>query len=78
MSVFSELPHLSAAGSTEQVAEPKGVDAAGEYMSAVIARGGHHLSIGARIFGDSQQTQQFQTSTGSNSSPVQIWPVSAG
>jgi hypothetical protein len=32
MSVSLELPHRSATGSTEQVAEPKGVDAAGEYL----------------------------------------------
>jgi hypothetical protein len=33
MSVSLELPHRSAAGSTEQVAKPKGVDAAGECLS---------------------------------------------
>jgi hypothetical protein len=32
MSVSFELPHRSAAGSIEQVAEPKGVDAAVEYL----------------------------------------------
>jgi hypothetical protein len=32
MSVSLELPHRSAAGPTEGVAEPKGVDAAGEFL----------------------------------------------
>jgi hypothetical protein len=32
MSVSLKLPHRSAAGSTEQVAGPKGADAAGEYL----------------------------------------------
>jgi hypothetical protein len=43
MSASLELPHRSAAGSTEELAEPKGVDAAGK-VSAHGPRGAFVVS----------------------------------